>query len=132
MVPEPVHRVPGTEKVPGTPAAGPAASSHSLVQEAAGPAPRPASGPTVQRDATPVQRARRSAPPARRRAPERRETERREPERREAARREPERPDEVDLDELARRLVGPLSRLLRAELRMDRERVGRLRDSRTY
>ncbi|WP_344888175.1 hypothetical protein [Actinomadura meridiana] len=86
----------------------------------------------MQRDATPVQRARRSAPPARRRAPERRETERREPERREAARREPERPDEVDLDELARRLVGPLSRLLRAELRMDRERVGRLRDSRTY
>ncbi|WP_106978623.1 hypothetical protein [Streptomyces exfoliatus] len=32
------------------------------------------------------------------------------------------------LDELARRLVTPLSRLLRAELRADRERVGRLRD----
>ncbi|MEU5433690.1 hypothetical protein AB0G73_09975 [Streptomyces sp. NPDC020719] len=38
-------------------------------------------------------------------------------------------PDEpADLDALARRLVAPLSRLLRAELRGDRERVGRLRD----
>ncbi|WP_157429859.1 hypothetical protein [Actinomadura oligospora] len=37
---------------------------------------------------------------------------------------------EPDLDELARRLVGPLSRLLRTELRLDRERVGRLRDPR--
>ncbi|GHG30684.1 hypothetical protein GCM10018791_54140 [Streptomyces zaomyceticus] len=34
----------------------------------------------------------------------------------------------TQLDELARRLVTPLSRLLRAELRADRERVGRLRD----
>ncbi|MGP4004436.1 hypothetical protein [Streptomyces sp. 8N706] len=34
------------------------------------------------------------------------------------------------LDELARRLINPLSRLLRAELRYDRERVGRLRDPR--
>jgi len=32
------------------------------------------------------------------------------------------------LDELARKLIGPLSRLLRAELRLDRERIGRLRD----
>ncbi|MFE5545434.1 hypothetical protein ACFQ71_16650 [Streptomyces sp. NPDC056534] len=39
---------------------------------------------------------------------------------------EPESP--TQLDELARRLVTPLSRLLRAELRADRERVGRLRD----
>ncbi|OSP25269.1 hypothetical protein B7767_42675, partial [Streptomyces sp. 13-12-16] len=34
------------------------------------------------------------------------------------------------LDELTHRLVGPLTRLLRAELRMDRERIGRLRDPR--
>jgi hypothetical protein len=34
------------------------------------------------------------------------------------------------MDELARRLVAPLARLLRAELRMDRERSGRLRDAR--
>ncbi|CAM5471972.1 hypothetical protein SXANM310S_07124 [Streptomyces xanthochromogenes] len=33
-----------------------------------------------------------------------------------------------DIDALARRLVAPLSRLLRAELRGDRERIGRLRD----
>ncbi|MCH6166058.1 hypothetical protein [Pseudonocardia alaniniphila] len=33
-----------------------------------------------------------------------------------------------ELDELARQLIGPLSRLLKAELRMDRERNGRLRD----
>ncbi|MFJ8311800.1 MULTISPECIES: hypothetical protein [unclassified Streptomyces] len=38
----------------------------------------------------------------------------------------PEQP--ADLDALARRLVAPLSRLLRAELRGDRERIGRLRD----
>ena len=37
-------------------------------------------------------------------------------------------PSRLDLDELARQLIGPLSRLLRAELRMDRERNGRLRD----
>ncbi len=34
------------------------------------------------------------------------------------------------VDELTHRLIGPLSRLLRTELRMDRERIGRLRDSR--
>ncbi|MFE7118798.1 hypothetical protein ACFU99_25605, partial [Streptomyces sp. NPDC057654] len=37
-------------------------------------------------------------------------------------------PTPAQLDDLARRLVAPLSRLLRAELRGDRERVGRLRD----
>ncbi|MCW7989602.1 hypothetical protein XF35_31245, partial [Streptomyces platensis subsp. clarensis] len=36
--------------------------------------------------------------------------------------------DPATLDALARRLVAPLSRLLRAELRGDRERIGRLRD----
>ncbi|QMU66826.1 hypothetical protein [Streptacidiphilus sp. P02-A3a] len=35
---------------------------------------------------------------------------------------------EPPLDDLAKRLIGPLSRLLRAELRLDRERIGRLRD----
>ncbi|MFD7705206.1 extensin [Streptomyces caelestis] len=35
------------------------------------------------------------------------------------------------IDELTHRLVGPLTRLLRTELRMDRERIGRLRDPRT-
>ncbi|MBA0051095.1 hypothetical protein E0L36_09375 [Streptomyces sp. AJS327] len=34
------------------------------------------------------------------------------------------------LDELTHRLVGPLTRLLRTELRLDRERVGKLRDPR--
>ncbi|MGW5939935.1 hypothetical protein ACWIG3_32820 [Streptomyces celluloflavus] len=34
----------------------------------------------------------------------------------------------AELDDLARKLVAPLSRLLRAELRSDRERIGRLRD----
>jgi hypothetical protein len=38
------------------------------------------------------------------------------------------RPSRQELDELARQLIGPLSRLLKAELRMDRERNGRLRD----
>ncbi|MGW2230331.1 hypothetical protein [Streptomyces formicae] len=40
----------------------------------------------------------------------------------------PEPPAPAEIDELARRLVAPLSRLLRAELRGDRERLGRLRD----
>ncbi|MQA15099.1 MAG: hypothetical protein GEV09_13280 [Pseudonocardiaceae bacterium] len=34
-------------------------------------------------------------------------------------------PGQRDLDELARRLYGPISRRLRAELRADRERSGR-------
>ncbi|MFJ9039051.1 hypothetical protein ACIRF8_20955 [Streptomyces sp. NPDC102406] len=34
------------------------------------------------------------------------------------------------LDELTHRLVGPLTRLLRGELRGDRERIGQLRDVR--
>ncbi|MEV7831596.1 hypothetical protein AB0P12_13350 [Streptomyces subrutilus] len=41
---------------------------------------------------------------------------------------EPAQPTQADLDALARRLLAPLSRLLRAELRGDRERIGRLRD----
>ncbi|MGH3240128.1 MAG: hypothetical protein ACRDNL_07085 [Spirillospora sp.] len=40
--------------------------------------------------------------------------------------------EDVDVDELVRHLIGPLTRLLRAELRMDRERIGRLRDPRNY
>ncbi|MFJ7260755.1 extensin [Streptomyces globosus] len=35
---------------------------------------------------------------------------------------------QAELDALARHLVAPISRLLRAELRGDRERLGRLRD----
>ncbi|WP_370151700.1 hypothetical protein [Streptacidiphilus sp. EB129] len=34
------------------------------------------------------------------------------------------------VDELSHRLIGPLTRLLRTELRLDRERIGRLRDPR--
>ncbi|TKA11597.1 hypothetical protein [Actinacidiphila oryziradicis] len=34
------------------------------------------------------------------------------------------------IDELTHRLIGPLTRLLRTELRHDRERIGRLRDPR--
>ncbi|WP_307170636.1 hypothetical protein [Streptomyces sp. B3I7] len=36
-----------------------------------------------------------------------------------------------ELDELTHRLIGRVTRLLRTELRMDRERVGRLRDPRS-
>ncbi|MER6592583.1 hypothetical protein ABT214_12155, partial [Micromonospora purpureochromogenes] len=36
--------------------------------------------------------------------------------------------DRRHLDELAHRLIGPLGRLLRAELRLGRERTGRLLD----
>ncbi|NJP68664.1 extensin, partial [Streptomyces sp. ventii] len=34
-----------------------------------------------------------------------------------------------ELDQLARRLISRVTRLVRTELRMDRERIGRLRDS---
>ncbi|MER5460477.1 hypothetical protein ABT010_07235 [Streptomyces sp. NPDC002668] len=34
------------------------------------------------------------------------------------------------VDELTHRLIGPLTRLLRTELRLDRERIGKLRDPR--
>ncbi|AXG77564.1 extensin [Streptomyces paludis] len=37
---------------------------------------------------------------------------------------------EDQMAELVHRLVGPLTRLLRTELRLDRERVGKLRDPR--
>ncbi|WP_157767661.1 hypothetical protein [Actinosynnema pretiosum] len=38
--------------------------------------------------------------------------------------------DRADLDALARKLVEPLSRLMRNELRRDRDRVGRPHDHR--
>ncbi|WP_132121850.1 hypothetical protein [Actinocrispum wychmicini] len=41
----------------------------------------------------------------------------------------PNRPPPADnMDELARRLIEPISRLLRADLRHGRERAGRLHD----
>ncbi|MFT2019353.1 hypothetical protein ACMA1D_26425, partial [Streptomyces sp. 796.1] len=46
------------------------------------------------------------------------------------ARGQPAQPPGTDLDELARRLLDPVSRLLRAELRRGRERSGRPFDGR--
>ncbi|NGO72248.1 hypothetical protein [Streptomyces boncukensis] len=37
---------------------------------------------------------------------------------------------DFQLDELAHQLIGRITRLIRTELRMDRERIGRLRDDR--
>lgn len=37
---------------------------------------------------------------------------------------------EFQLDELVHRIIGRITRLIRTELRMDRERIGRLRDPR--
>ncbi|MBX4179100.1 extensin, partial [Streptomyces geysiriensis] len=37
---------------------------------------------------------------------------------------------DFQLDELVHRIIGRVTRLVRTELRMDRERVGRLRDPR--
>ncbi|RFS83458.1 hypothetical protein D0T12_20640 [Actinomadura spongiicola] len=84
-----------------------------MQREAVPPAKRePALSPVATPPPVPVQREQAPAPPP--------------------AKGGAERPGDMDLDELARRLVGPMSRLLRAELRMDRERVGRLRDQRSY
>jgi hypothetical protein len=38
--------------------------------------------------------------------------------------------DDSQLDELVHRIIGRITRLVRTELRMDRERIGRLRDPR--
>ncbi|MFI0260646.1 hypothetical protein ACH4OW_16605 [Streptomyces sp. NPDC017056] len=37
---------------------------------------------------------------------------------------------DFQLDELVHRIIGRVTRLIRTELRMDRERIGRLRDPR--
>ncbi|NUR01891.1 MAG: hypothetical protein HOY79_36790, partial [Streptomyces sp.] len=37
---------------------------------------------------------------------------------------------DFQLDELVHRIIGRITRLIRTELRMDRERIGRLRDPR--
>jgi hypothetical protein len=37
---------------------------------------------------------------------------------------------ESQVDELIHRVFGPLTRLLRTEFRLDRERIGKLRDAR--
>ncbi|MHA6761773.1 hypothetical protein [Streptacidiphilus sp. PAMC 29251] len=37
---------------------------------------------------------------------------------------------DAQVDELTHKLIGPLTRLLRTELRLDRERIGKLRDPR--
>jgi len=37
---------------------------------------------------------------------------------------------EDQVAELVHRLIGPMTRMLRAELRLDRERIGKLRDPR--
>ncbi|KKD10351.1 hypothetical protein TR66_36670, partial [Streptomyces sp. WM6391] len=37
---------------------------------------------------------------------------------------------DFQLDELVHRIIGRVTRLVRTELRMDRERIGRLRDPR--
>ncbi|MFE5111331.1 hypothetical protein [Streptomyces sp. NPDC056663] len=38
--------------------------------------------------------------------------------------------EDHQLDELVHRIIGRIIRLIRIELRMDRERIGKLRDSR--
>ncbi|MEV0090297.1 extensin [Streptomyces sp. NPDC050738] len=81
------------------------------VQRRTTPTPAPAPAAPAPR-AQPVQRSAQAPPPAAAHTPR--------------ASTEPDAP--AELDALARRLVAPLSRLLRAELRSDRERVGRLRD----
>lgn len=43
---------------------------------------------------------------------------------------DPRKLTEFQLDELVHRIIGRITRLVRAELRMDRERIGRLRDPR--
>ncbi|WP_223184221.1 hypothetical protein [Streptomyces sp. CBMA152] len=88
------------------------------------PAPTPVIQPTLRNQPPPtptIQRSQSTAPAPRPTASA--------PTPQPAAAPSPEPPDEpADLDALARRLVAPLSRLLRAELRGDRERIGRLRD----
>jgi hypothetical protein len=43
---------------------------------------------------------------------------------------DPRKLKDEQVDELTHKLIGPLTRMLRTELRLDRERIGRLRDPR--
>ncbi|MFC1418212.1 hypothetical protein [Streptacidiphilus cavernicola] len=43
---------------------------------------------------------------------------------------DPRKLKDAQVDELTHKLIGPLTRMLRTELRLDRERIGRLRDPR--
>ncbi|MBB5107407.1 hypothetical protein [Streptomyces spectabilis] len=80
--------------------------------------PPPAYSPTAEDDPlpryTPVRAPVREAPPAYTRVPE--------------GAFDPKHLSDFQVDELVHRMVGRITRLIRTELRMDRERIGRLRD----
>ncbi|MFB4196336.1 hypothetical protein ACE11A_18510 [Streptomyces carpaticus] len=108
----PVAR-PAPAGAPGA-AARPAAGRVPAVQRAPGSAPaappRPAPPPAaVQRSGGPPVAARTASP--------------------ETESTDPLRLTEFQLDQLSHQLIGRVARLLRTELRLDRERIGRLRDS---
>jgi hypothetical protein len=104
------------QRVPRTPDGAPAGPSTGPRQEAAPPPPAfppagaTATGTPAARGGVPVSTGRADPP---------------------AAATHPGRPADLpDLDELARRLIEPVGRLLRKELRDGRERAGRLHDRR--
>lgn len=106
---------------PGATSARPAAGPAPAVQRAPGAAsaapPRPTPPPRPAPPPAAVQRS--GGPPvvARTASPETEST-------------DPLRLTEFQLDQLSHQLIGRVARLLRTELRLDRERIGRLRDSR--
>ncbi|MFB7450230.1 hypothetical protein [Streptomyces sp. NPDC056194] len=99
-----------------------------VVQRQSGPAPEPPAPPPAP--PVPIQPTAAAAPPrpAPRTTTVARTATASPPARQPTTETAPAPESPTQLDELARRLVTPLSRLLRAELRADRERVGRLRD----
>ncbi len=128
--PGPVRQAPGIRPVPEMPGAGPVASPrHPVERGATGSVAVPAPAPPVQRREAALPPPPPSPPP---KAPSPSPAPSPAQSTSQQQGRAGGRPDDAELDELARRLIGPLSRLLRAELRTDRERVGRLRDLRTY
>jgi hypothetical protein len=106
--------------MPPVPAVQRAALTGTPPPQAPAPTTRPAAGLGVPAGlpVTVVQASRTARPPAATQPP--------------ATRPPPATPAEggAELDELARRLLEPVSRLLRADLRQGRERAGRLYDGR--
>ncbi|GLF96829.1 hypothetical protein [Streptomyces yaizuensis] len=124
LAPAPSRR-PGVPAGPARPAAVRQAPVPVPVARALGQAPRSTPVPVVQRNSAPPSPPAPPPPPAQRPAPAPAPAPAGSTGQKQAAAGEP---TAQDLDHLARRLIAPLSRLLRAELRGDRERVGRLRD----
>ncbi|WP_416986823.1 extensin, partial [Streptomyces sp. T028] len=118
-------------QAPATPTATPRAPQQPTTPTTPrAPMPAPISTPTVQRLAPPTPPAPPRTPPKPPPAPRSEPTEARTTAASPPPAFDPRALTDFQLDELTHRLTGRITRLLRTELRLDRERIGRLRDPR--